>query len=107
MRDLADLLGVTKQAASQLVDAMELGGYVHRRDDPDDARAKLVALTPRGRTFLGTVETIYRGLEDQWAAVNGRRRLEAVRHDVTTHGLASPRHRDVAVDVAVDLTALF
>src|SRR5207302_752176 len=48
-RELAELLGVTKQAASQLVDAMELGGYVQRRDDPDDARAKLIKLTPRGR----------------------------------------------------------
>ena len=82
-RDLAELLGVTKQAASQLVDAMERGGYVERRDDPADARAKLVALTPRGRTFLGTVENIYRGLENEWAAVIGRRRLEAIRHDLT------------------------
>src|SRR6187401_2772140 len=62
-RELPEFLGVTKQAASQLLDAMELGGYVQRRDDPEDARAKLVALTPRGRAFLGTVEKIYGELE--------------------------------------------
>jgi DNA-binding MarR family transcriptional regulator len=97
-RDLADLLGVTKQAASQLLDAMELGGYVQRRDDPEDARAKLVALTPRGRRFLGTVEAIYSELEDKWAAVIGRRRLEVVRRDLTAvleagHGGTLPRVR--------------
>jgi DNA-binding MarR family transcriptional regulator len=82
-RELADLLGVTKQAASQLIDAMEAGGYVQRRDDPQDARAKLVALTPRGRRFLATVEAIYSELEDEWAAVTGRHRLEAIRQGLT------------------------
>ena len=97
-RDLAELLGVTKQAASQLVDAMALGGYVERRADPDDARARLVALTPRGRKFLGTVEAIYEELEDRWAQVIGRRRLEVIRRDLTTvleagHGGTLPRVR--------------
>jgi len=97
-RALADLLGVTKQAASQLIDAMALGGYVQRRDDPDDARAKLVALTPRGRSFLGTVEAIYDELEADWAAVLGRPRLEAIRRDLTAvleaaHGGALPQVR--------------
>ena len=97
-RALAELLGVTKQAASQLVDAMELGGYVQRRDDPDDARAKLVELTARGRTFLGAVEDIYDGLEAEWAAVIGRGRLAAVRHDLTAelqagHGRKLPSVR--------------
>lgn len=97
-RELAELLGVTKQAASQLVDAMERGGYVQRQDDPDDARAKRIALTPRGRTFLGVVEEIYAALEDEWAAVIGRRRLEAIRQDLTAvleaaHGGALPAVR--------------
>jgi DNA-binding MarR family transcriptional regulator len=100
-RELAELLGVTKQAGSQLVDAMVLGGYVRRRDHPDDARARLIELTPRGRAFLRTVEQIYSGLEDEWAAVTGRRQLEAVRRDVTAvleaaHGGKLPRVRPTA-----------
>ncbi|WP_405878789.1 MarR family winged helix-turn-helix transcriptional regulator [Streptomyces sp. NBC_01136] len=46
--DLAAHLGVTKQAASQLVDELVRKGYVERRPHPGDARARLVVLTGRG-----------------------------------------------------------
>ncbi|MDT0567496.1 MarR family winged helix-turn-helix transcriptional regulator [Streptomyces sp. DSM 3412] len=46
--DLAVHLGVTKQAASQLVDELVRKGYVERRPHPGDARARLVVLTERG-----------------------------------------------------------
>lgn len=47
--DLAVHLGVTKQAASQLVDELVRKGYVERRPHPEDARARLVVLTGAGR----------------------------------------------------------
>ncbi|MCX4574001.1 MarR family winged helix-turn-helix transcriptional regulator [Streptomyces sp. NBC_01571] len=46
--DLAAHLGVTKQAASQLVDELVRKGYVERHPHPDDARARLIVLTERG-----------------------------------------------------------
>lgn len=46
--DLAVHLGVSKQAASQLVDQLAQRGYVRRAPDPRDARARLVVLTDRG-----------------------------------------------------------
>jgi DNA-binding MarR family transcriptional regulator len=46
---LAELLGVSKQAAGQVVDEMVELGLVDRRPDPHDRRAKLLALTRRGR----------------------------------------------------------
>jgi DNA-binding MarR family transcriptional regulator len=46
--DLAAHLGVTKQAASQLVDELVRKGYAERRPHPGDARARLVVLTERG-----------------------------------------------------------
>jgi DNA-binding MarR family transcriptional regulator len=46
--DVATHLGVTKQAAAQLVDRLVRGGYVERREHPDDQRARLLALTGRG-----------------------------------------------------------
>ncbi|MET7483535.1 MarR family winged helix-turn-helix transcriptional regulator [Streptomyces sp. NPDC005538] len=46
--ELAAHLGVTKQAASQLVDELVRKGYVERRPHPGDARARLVVLTERG-----------------------------------------------------------
>lgn len=46
--ELAGHLGVTKQAASQLVDEIVRKGYAERRPHPVDARARLVVLTERG-----------------------------------------------------------
>ncbi|MHC5257172.1 MarR family winged helix-turn-helix transcriptional regulator [Streptomyces sp. UC4497] len=46
--ELAAHLGVTKQAASQLVDELVRKGYAERRPHPQDARARLVVLTGRG-----------------------------------------------------------
>ncbi|MFE9625311.1 MarR family winged helix-turn-helix transcriptional regulator [Streptomyces sp. NPDC006527] len=46
--ELAVHLGVTKQAASQLVDELVRKGYVERRPHPRDARARLIVLTERG-----------------------------------------------------------
>ncbi|MET9385043.1 MarR family transcriptional regulator [Streptomyces sp. NPDC002928] len=46
--ELAAHLGVTKQAASQLVDEIVRKGYAERRPHPGDARARLVVLTERG-----------------------------------------------------------
>lgn len=82
--DIALLLGVTKQAASKLVDAMERGGYVSRQAHGDDARAKEIAITARGRAFLVKVESIYRELEGEWAQVTSKKRVEALRDDLRT-----------------------
>lgn len=42
-------IGVTKQAAGQLVDALVLRGYLDRQTDPEDRRKLIVTLTERGR----------------------------------------------------------
>jgi DNA-binding MarR family transcriptional regulator len=46
--DVASHLGVSKQAAAQLVDRLVRGGYVERRAHPADRRARLLDLTERG-----------------------------------------------------------
>lgn len=79
--DVARLMGVTKQAASKLVTSMEKAGYL-RAVEVDDARARQVALSPRGRRLLDQVEDIYRELEGEWADVIGRPRVEALRKDL-------------------------
>lgn len=81
--EIARLLGVSKQAASKTIDAMVEAGYVTRSIDPRDSRQRLIAISPRGRQFLDHVETIYRQLEDGWAATIGRERVEAIRADLT------------------------
>jgi DNA-binding MarR family transcriptional regulator len=49
LRDLADAAQVSPQAMGELVDELEKLGYVVRRPDPSDRRAKLITLTAEGR----------------------------------------------------------
>jgi DNA-binding MarR family transcriptional regulator len=81
--DVGRLLGLTKQAASKVLDAMEAADLVRRRPHAADGRAKLVEITPEGRRLLRDVETVYAELEAGWAAVVGTERVEALRRDVT------------------------
>jgi DNA-binding MarR family transcriptional regulator len=46
--DLIRQLGVSKQAASQLIDTLVLRGYLEREVNPDDRRRVNVELTERG-----------------------------------------------------------
>lgn len=87
--DLAELLGVTKQAASKLVESMVDSGYLLRTTDPDDARIKRIALAERGRRLLQAVERIYTDLEGEWAAVIGVRSVEQIRRSLTAVLLAT------------------
>jgi DNA-binding MarR family transcriptional regulator len=48
LTELAERLGVTKQAALKVVDEMEAHGLVERTPAPGDRRAKLLRLTARG-----------------------------------------------------------
>ena len=93
--DLAVLLGVTKQAASKLVEGMQQAGLVERAGHPTDGRAKRIVLTTRGRELLADVEAIYVELEAAWAATIGTDHLETLRTDLmrvlrSTHGGALP-----------------
>lgn len=50
--DLAENLGITRQAVGQLVDDLEHMGAVERIPDPEDGRAKRVVFTPAGRQSI-------------------------------------------------------
>ncbi|WP_210574686.1 MarR family winged helix-turn-helix transcriptional regulator [Streptomyces sp. GESEQ-4] len=69
--DLAVHLGVTKQAASQLVEELVRKGYVERRPHPDDARARLVVLTERGWACTRAAEEAAAEVVREWVEVLG------------------------------------
>lgn len=58
--DLIEALDVTKQAASQLIDALVLRGYLTREVNPDDRRRLTIELTERGRA---AAEAVRAGVE--------------------------------------------
>ena len=82
--DLAALLGVSKQAASKLVGAMDDAGYVRRTTAATDARAKNIELAPRGVELLNAVESIYGDLEAEWAATIGEVAVDRLRRDLSS-----------------------
>jgi DNA-binding MarR family transcriptional regulator len=81
--DVAGLLGISKQAASKLADTMEAEHYLTRKPHPEDARAKLLHIAPKGRRVLEAAESVYAELESEWAKIIGKARLEALRADLS------------------------
>jgi len=77
--DLADTLGVSRQAVAQVVTRLERDGYLMRVTDPGDARAKLICLTSRGRAALRTMRTSALAVEDEWRQRLGPERLASFR----------------------------
>jgi DNA-binding MarR family transcriptional regulator len=79
---LAEHLDVTRQAAAQLVDELIAKGYVERRPHPDDARARLIMLTAKGRACTRAADEAAADALRSWAAELGEKRLLALRDDL-------------------------
>lgn len=77
--DLAARLEITKQGAAQIVEDMERRGYVVRRPDPADRRARLVDLSDRGREALRVARGFHGAYEAELTAEHGRVQVDALR----------------------------
>ncbi|HTV21777.1 MAG TPA: MarR family transcriptional regulator, partial [Polyangiaceae bacterium] len=77
--DLAERLGVSKQAASQLVDDLEAAGVVAREPDPDDARARRVVFTRKGREGLLEGLSLLRDMERELSRAIGEESMAELR----------------------------
>lgn len=55
---VATQLKLTPGSASQLIDRLELDGFVARRDDDDDRRIKRIYLLDKGRNVVEAVKSI-------------------------------------------------
>ncbi|MEV6414494.1 MarR family winged helix-turn-helix transcriptional regulator [Kribbella sp. NPDC051718] len=60
---LARGANMSPQAMGELVDELEELGYVERRPDPSDRRAKLIMLTPRGHDCIAAGIATIQGIE--------------------------------------------
>lgn len=95
--DIGRHLGVSKQAAGKTVDRLLAVGYAERADDPDDARRKLVRLTPRGLDALARSAAIFDALRAEWTRTLGAERVRDMEHALrevvppeTTYRLDAP-----------------
>lgn len=73
--DLADRLGVSRQAVAQAITPLERHGYVTRAANPDDARTRIIELTSRGRQALRVMRSNAIDSEKRWEQILGDRRL--------------------------------
>jgi DNA-binding MarR family transcriptional regulator len=50
--DVSERFDISNAAASQLVEKLVQGEYVERAEDPNDRRAKVLQLTPKGKDLI-------------------------------------------------------
>ncbi|WP_312877997.1 MarR family winged helix-turn-helix transcriptional regulator [Lentzea indica] len=89
--ELSRLSGVHKQVIGNLIDELEELGYVERRPDPQDRRAKLIVPTDRGLEETVKSDAIMAAIEQRHAEALGERtyaRFKRAFRNVTAQQLA-------------------
>src|SRR4051794_128437 len=74
---LAARSGMTHQSMGELVQYLERRGYLERRPDPSDGRARLVHLTTRGRDLIRCAVTEIAEIEAAWFGAFARAGCDA------------------------------
>ena len=75
--ELAQRLGVSKQAGTKTVVALERLGLVERSPNPEDARQRIVTPTRRGERMLTESGSILTALIGEWRRTAGDRNVDA------------------------------
>jgi DNA-binding MarR family transcriptional regulator len=77
--DLAERVQLTKPTVVHVINELEALGYVERRPDPTDGRAKLVVPTPRLQNAVAVGREAIAAIERAWAAALGERETAELR----------------------------
>ena len=80
-------LGMSKQAASQLIDTLVLREYLERRNDPVDRRRMEVRLTDRGRRAAKAIATATDAIEASLAQLITADELHGLRSGLAAYRL--------------------
>ena len=83
LTELARGANMTPQAMGELVDELEDLGYVQRRPDPTDRRAKLIVLTDLGRDCITAGIATIQGIEERLDDILGPRGHQQLRRLLT------------------------
>ncbi len=110
LSDIAEMLGISRQAANQTANQIEAAGYLQRAPDPSDGRAKLLVPTPRAKALIRQGSEEADKVQAQFASIVGDEQLsEANRHLVTLNrelGLILPFENEDALNLAATLPRL-
>lgn len=82
LNDLASRAGVTPQSMGQFVDELEALGYVERRPDPVDRRAKRIHLTGKGKRSTDSSWRVIAEVEETVKKILGKKKLHDLRNSL-------------------------
>jgi DNA-binding MarR family transcriptional regulator len=83
LTELAEAAQVTKQTAGFLVDQLEKAGWVERRPDPTDRRARLVRISERGQQAMPIAASAIKQIEQEWTEHLGIQQMRQLRQTLT------------------------
>ncbi len=86
--ELADQMRISKQAAGQLVDGLEAKGFVVRKPDPSDRRARVVAHTPAGIELVSALIDATADVERALTRTMGKDAIASLK--ITLQSVTSP-----------------
>lgn len=78
LTELAERAQLSLAATSELVNDLAEMGYVKRRPDPTDGRAKLIDLTERGHDLMATAGDRVADIERRWSELIGPRNFTSM-----------------------------
>lgn len=87
LTELAARADMTHQSMGELVATLEQRGYLERRPDPADGRARLVCLTPKGRQAVRVALREMADIEANWSKAWRAAGLRADLRSVLEHAL--------------------
>jgi DNA-binding MarR family transcriptional regulator len=100
LTELAARAEMTHQSMSELVATIERRGWVERRPDPRDGRARLVCLTPEGRRVTRSGLHHIKEIEAEWQARWREAGYDGQLRDVLARGLESAERERQATRAA-------
>jgi DNA-binding MarR family transcriptional regulator len=94
--ELTQLARVRKQTMAQAVEELEQLGYVERRPDPSDRRARLVFLTSRGESVRPVAIAAGRRVDARWAELTSPQEIASLRRSL--QAILTQLRDDIDVD---------
>ena len=91
LTELAARADMSHQSMGELIDTLEQRGYLRRRRDPADGRARLVCLTSKGRQMVRVALREIAAIEADWTQAWQAAGLRADVRTSLEHALARPK----------------
>ena len=82
LTDIAARAGMAPQSMGELVDDLVSRGYLERREDPADRRAKRIYLTGKGHATAAASQVAVRQVEQKLSEILGPSQYQQMRRDL-------------------------